>query len=77
MVSEWQNYLVNLACERIEESYTGGGLKVFKLSLEGKAAPEIADLLSLPLNSVYTLKKRTKKRIIREVRALSEELELY
>jgi len=77
VISEWQNYLMNLACKRIEEGYSGGGLSVFKLSLEGKSAPEISELLDLPLHTVYTLKKRTKKRIIREVRALSAELELY
>ncbi|MDF7808670.1 sigma-70 family RNA polymerase sigma factor [Pontiellaceae bacterium B12219] len=72
---EWEAYVVNIAMERIRKVFKGQAIKVFELGLDGLSAAEIAEQTGLSVASVYTLRKRVKKRLYRGVRALIEELE--
>ena len=72
---EWAEYVTNLAMERIEKVFSDEAVKSFKMSLEGIAAKEIAAKLNLAPDSVYTLKSRVKSRLIKEIKAVIDELE--
>jgi RNA polymerase sigma factor (sigma-70 family) len=72
---EWAAYVSNLAMERVQEVFTGQAIEVFKLGLDGLSAEEIAKKTGLSVASVYTLKKRVKRRLYLEIRATVAELE--
>ncbi len=72
---EWATYIANLAMERIREVFQGQAIEVFKLGLDGHSAAAIAERTGLSVSSVYTLRKRVKKRLYLEIRALISELE--
>lgn len=73
---EWTLYITTKAMERVRKSFKGQAIRAFELSLEGLSSEEIAKKTELSLASVYTLRKRVKKRLYLEVRALTDELEL-
>ena len=72
---EWSTYIANVAMENVRSLFKGQAIEVFELSLEGHSADEIAERSGLTVASVYTLRKRVKKRLYLEIRALSEDLE--
>lgn len=72
---EWAAYVSNLAMERVQEVFKGQAIEVFKLGLDGLSAEEIAQKTGLSVASVYTLKKRVKRRLYLEIRARVAELE--
>ncbi len=72
---EWAVYVSNLAMERVQEVFKGQAIEVFKLGLDGLSAEEIAQKTGLSVASVYTLKKRVKRRLYLEIRACVAELE--
>ena len=72
---EWSAYVANLAMERVREVFKGQAVEVFELGLDGRSAAEIAEATGLSVASVYTLRKRVKKRLYLEIRALVAELE--
>ncbi|MEP4077159.1 RNA polymerase sigma factor [Haloferula sp.] len=72
---EWAAYVGSLAMSRVRESFQGQAIEVFELGLDGHSAVEIAEKTNLTLASVYTLKKRVKKRLYLEIRKLASELE--
>ncbi|MFD2302811.1 RNA polymerase sigma factor [Roseibacillus ishigakijimensis] len=72
---EWATYLATLAMARVKEVFQGQALTVFDLSLDGLPAATIAEKTGLSIASVYTLRKRVKKRLYLEIRALAAELE--
>ncbi|MGJ8641728.1 MAG: RNA polymerase sigma factor [Opitutaceae bacterium] len=73
--NEWATYVSNLAMERVLTVFKGQAIEVFELGLDGLPAGEIAEQVGLSVASVYTLKKRVKKRLYLEIRALVAELE--
>lgn len=73
---EWKVYLTNLAMERIKKVFSGHALEAFKSGMEGISAEDVADKLGITVDSVYTLRGRVKKRFVREIRFLMDELEL-
>ena len=73
--SEWAQYVTSLAMERIKKLFSQEAVKSFTMSLDGRPATEIADLLNLSTDSVYTLKSRVKSRFIKEIKAVMDELE--
>ncbi len=73
---EWEIHLSRLAMKNIAERFSGKAIQVFQMSLDGKEVEEICRELSLSTDSVYTLKNRVKKYLIREIKKLREELEL-
>jgi len=72
---EWAQYVTSLAMERIEKVFSVEAVKSFQMSLDGMPAKEIAAELNLAPDSVYTLKCRVKSRLIKEIKAVIDELE--
>jgi RNA polymerase sigma factor (sigma-70 family) len=72
---EWEAYVANVAMERIRKVIKGQAIEVFEQGLDGHSAAEISDSTGLSVASVYTLRKRVKKRLYLEIRALVSELE--
>lgn len=72
---EWANYVTSLALERIKRLFSNEAVRSFTMSLDGTSAKEIAAELKLSPDSVYTLKSRVKSRFIKEIKAVSDELE--
>lgn len=73
--AEWMQYLTSFALDRLRGIFSGEAINVFSLSLDGLSADEIARELNLTRDSVYTLKNRVKARLIKEVRAVMDEVE--
>ncbi|WP_146403876.1 sigma-70 family RNA polymerase sigma factor [Planctomycetes bacterium CA13] len=74
--AEWKEYIVNLALERLKTIFSGNAVDVFVRSVEGQSAAEISQQLNISEESVYVLKHRVKKRLVREAHELRRELEL-
>ena len=72
---EWAAYIGSLAMERVRGSFEGQAIEVFELGLDGHSAAQIAEKTKLTVATVYTLKKRVKKRLYLEIRNLTSELE--
>lgn len=72
---EWMIYISNLAMERVREVFKGKALEVFELGLDGQSVDEIAGKTGLTTASVYTLRKRVKKRLYFEIRTITASLE--
>lgn len=72
---EWEAYVANMAMERVRGVFKGQAIEVFELGLDGRSAAEVAEMTGLSVSSVYTLKKRVKKRLYLEIRAIVAELE--
>lgn len=73
---EWKVYITKLALDRVRESFSGKAMEVFEMSLEEVPAEEIARRLNMQRFSVYSLKNRVKRRLLKEVEKLRGELEL-
>ncbi|MDF7824645.1 sigma-70 family RNA polymerase sigma factor [Pontiellaceae bacterium B12227] len=73
--AEWEEYVAELAMERVRGVFKGQAMSVFELGMEGHSAAAIAEKTGLSVSSVYTLRKRVKKRLYLEIRALVAELE--
>ncbi|MGJ8645081.1 MAG: RNA polymerase sigma factor [Luteolibacter sp.] len=72
---EWAAYVAGEAMKSVKEVFHGQAIEVYELSLDGCTASEIAEKTHLTVASVYTLKKRVKKRLYLEIRKLASELE--
>ncbi|MEI6890905.1 MAG: sigma-70 family RNA polymerase sigma factor [Pontiella sp.] len=72
---EWAAYVANLAMDQVRNVFKGQAIEVFEWGLDGLPASEIAEKTGLTISSVYTLRKRVKKRLYLEIRARVAELE--
>ena len=72
---EWENYVTNMAMEKIKGSFPGQAIKVFEMTLEGLSIQEIATKLDIKENTVYKYKNRVKAKLINEIAHLRIELE--
>ncbi|MDB0068425.1 sigma-70 family RNA polymerase sigma factor [Akkermansiaceae bacterium] len=72
---EWAAYIASQAMQRVRENFQGQAVEVFEMGLDGHSAAHIAEKTKLTVATVYTLKKRVKKRLYLEIRQLSSELE--
>ena len=72
---EWENYVTNMAMEKIKGSFPGQAIKVFEMTLEGLSIQEIATKLDIKENTVYKSKNRVKAKLINEIAHLRLELE--
>jgi len=72
---EWAVYISNLAMERTRNAFKGQAVEVFEMGMDGMLAADIAQQTGLSVSSVYTLRKRVKARLYREIRAVAAELE--
>ena len=72
---EWENYIANLALERIKHHFSGKAIEVFEMSLGGASVQEIAAKLDIKENTAYRLKNRVKSKIVEEIEQLRYDLE--
>ncbi len=72
---EWETYVTNIAMDRVKQAYKGRAVEVFELGLQGIPTSAIAEQTGLSVSSVYTLRKRVKRSLLLEVRAVIQELE--
>lgn len=72
---EWAAYVADLAMTKVKAVFQGQAIDVFEMGLDGLPAAEVAEKTGLSIASVYTLRKRVKKRLYLEIRALVAELE--
>lgn len=75
--TEWKKYVSNIAFDRVKQSFRGQAINVFELSITGKSNKEISEETGLALSSVTTLKKRVKRSLLAEVRAVVNDLEQH
>jgi RNA polymerase sigma factor (sigma-70 family) len=73
--NEWAAYVGKLAMDRVSAAFRGNALEAYELFLDGLSASEIAEQTKLTVSSVYTLRKRVKRRLYLEIRAITAELE--
>ncbi|SMP62159.1 RNA polymerase, sigma-24 subunit, RpoE [Neorhodopirellula lusitana] len=73
--AEWREHIVELALDRLRTVFSGNAVDVFVRSVEGESASAISEDLNMSEDSVYVLKHRVKKRLVREVYELRRELE--
>jgi RNA polymerase sigma-70 factor (ECF subfamily) len=72
---EWKNYITNLAMQRLKKVFAGNALAAFQSGIDGLSAEKAAQNLGISVDSIYTLRGRVKKRFIREIKFLMNELE--
>ena len=73
--AEWRVHLTNLALQRIAGKFSKQANRVFRLSIDGMAAEEIARETGLTVSSVHTLKSRVRAHFTAELKNLKETLE--
>ena len=73
--AEWREHIVNLALDHLRSIFSGNAVEVFVRSVEGQSVEKISQELGLTKESVYVLKHRVKKRLVREVYELRRGLE--
>ncbi len=72
---EWRTYLCNMALDRVSEQFSGKAVQVFRMSLKGMDAKQIADQMDLKESTIYVMRKRVKERLVAEISRLRVELE--
>ncbi|NQZ57133.1 MAG: sigma-70 family RNA polymerase sigma factor [Lentisphaeraceae bacterium] len=71
---EWRSYVSNLAWENIKDSLHENARDSFLLFSEGLAVAEIAERLGIVEGSAYVYKNRVEQRLIKEIKALEDDL---
>ena len=71
---EWQNYIANLALEKVRETANDKHVNCFLLFSEGKSITEISQTLSLSENSVYVYKAKIQEAILKEMKRLDHDI---
>lgn len=72
---EWAMYISGQAMMRVKKLFKGQAIEAFELALDGFSGEEIAQRTGLTVSSVYTLRKRVKKRLYLEILELIADLE--
>ena len=72
---EWQEYLLELALKNLSQILDSNIIECFKMTLENVPVEEISNRLGVTVSTVYTLRKRIKPRLIKEMKRLREDLE--
>lgn len=72
---EWATYISNQAMGKVRQVFRGQAIEVFEYSLDGLSADSIAARTGLTVATVYTLRKRVKKRLYLEILHLTQDLE--
>jgi RNA polymerase sigma factor (sigma-70 family) len=73
---EWREHVIEQVIDRLNSCFSGKAMDVFMLTLDGKAAEQIAAELDLTKDSVYVLRNRVRSRFLMEVRRMRNQLEL-
>jgi RNA polymerase sigma factor (sigma-70 family) len=72
---EWKSFIMHKALDNISKEFQGNAMEVFKMNLSGYSVNDISEKLGLTTSTVYTLKKRVKKRLMQEVYFLKKDME--
>ena len=72
---EWRIELTQIALENITPLFSERAIRVFRMSLKGASAVEIAEQVGLKENSIYGIKARVKDRLMLEVEAVRQAYE--
>ncbi len=73
--NEWRVHLTNMALRNIENLFTENAMIIFRLSIDGLHASEIAEKTGMTLSTVNTLKSRVRTRFTAELEQLKQDLE--
>ncbi len=73
---EWQRHVAKVAMERVRAVFSGRALEVCLLTLQNHPTEEIAEQLNLKRNTVYILRHRVKKRLMQEIKLVTQQLEI-
>ena len=71
---EWEIFISETAMSNVKKTFSGNGVEVFMMSLDGKSVPQIATELSIEESSVYQLREKKKKSLSKEIARLQHEL---
>ena len=71
---EWQNYIANMALEKVRKLHNEKTVQCFLLFTEGKSISEIAVQTGLSENSVYIYKSRIQEGILKEMKQLEHDI---
>ncbi len=74
---EWQEYIVGLALERASAAFSGNAIEVFTRSMSGESVEAIAAHFKIKPNTIYILRHRVKAVLLREIRQLKRDLEIF
>lgn len=72
---EWRTHVTTLAMKRVEKSFSGNAVEVFKMVLDEIPTKEISSRLSIADSSVHKLRKRVEEKLVLEIRRICEEIE--
>lgn len=75
IIEEWEMYISEKAFEIVKRNLSEQALDAFQSALLGEPVEQIAERLSLEVNTVYVYKNRVKNRLVAEIRNLRELLE--
>ena len=75
ILKEWQNFVFQEAMQCLEKIFESNIINCFKMTLEEVPVEQIEKDLNLTKESIYVLRSRLKKRLLREMRKISRELE--
>ena len=70
---EWASYIANVAWDNIKENISDQLKTIFEFSMQGKTSREIAQILTLPINTVSVYKRRVKITLQKEILRLEDE----
>jgi len=73
ITEEWEAYLYNEACKRLEGTYRGKSLIAFKMYIEGCSLSQIEEATQYTPGTIYTLRKRVRTSIIAEIRSIAQD----
>ncbi len=73
ITAEWEAYLYEEACKRLETTYRGKALTAFKMYIEGCTMSQIEEETQYTAGTIYTLRKRVRKSIIAEIRSIAKD----
>ena len=73
ITEEWESYLYEEACKRLEGTYRGKSLVAFKMHIEGCTLSQIEEATQYTAGTIYTLRKRVRKSIIAEIRSIAKD----
>ncbi|NQZ56902.1 MAG: RNA polymerase sigma factor [Lentisphaeraceae bacterium] len=74
-LKEWEVYVSNLAWQNIRKEFSENDQTAFVELYSGKTSKQVAEELSLELNTINVYKKRVRKRMLMEIKRLRREME--
>ena len=75
-MDEWKKFITQKALARAESTFKGKAMEILKLDLQEKSIDEICAIVQIEKDSVYTLRARVKKALMKEIRNITNDLEL-